>query len=102
MAQPQHKDAQGVATVEPRPFSKTNFRSELLLCLPALLGFALFLLSFPIDRVIPFWPHLSLAVVFLLWFLFVAPITTATAFVKFNRGRRRAIFPTSLALLGWT
>jgi hypothetical protein len=57
----------------------------LLWCLPSLLGFAAFLVAFPIDRVIPFWPHLSVAEVFFFWFLFVAPSATAIAIVIFKR-----------------
>jgi hypothetical protein len=38
----------------------------LAFCAPALLGFALFFVSFPIDRQIPFWPHLNLAELFML------------------------------------
>jgi hypothetical protein len=57
-------------------------------CLPALGGFGVFLLSFPINRRIPFWPHLSLAETFTLWFIFVVPITTIIATVVLIRARR--------------
>jgi hypothetical protein len=60
-------------------------------CLPALLGFSAFLLAFPIDRRIPFWPHLSLAEVFGVWFLLVSPVTTMVAIVMFARPRK--LFP---------
>jgi hypothetical protein len=82
--------------------SGSKFLSVFLWCLPALLGFAFFLAAFPIDRTIPFWPHLNLAEAFLFWFLFPAPIATATAIVKFKRQKRsNQAFSTS-KLLGWT
>ena len=71
-------------------------------CLPSLLGFLAFLIAFPIDRSIPFWPHLNLAEILTLWFLFITPITTIIAIVtllKRNRTRRRAPFA---KLLVWT
>jgi hypothetical protein len=58
-----------------------------LLCLPCLLAFAIFLLSFPIDRKIPLWPHLSLAELYSLWFLFVTPISTLVAVIALIRHR---------------
>jgi len=42
----------------------------LAFCAPALLGFAQFFVSFPIDRQIPFWPHLNLAELFYVVVLF--------------------------------
>jgi len=57
-------------------------------CLPALLGFAAFLVAFPIDRPIPFWPHLNLAEVFGIWFLFVTPAATSVAIVMFIKRTR--------------
>jgi len=75
--------------------------TALVWCLPSLLGFALFLLSFPIDRQIPFWPHLSLADIFTLWFLFIMPITTVIAIamlIKRGRAGRIAVF---LRILAW-
>ncbi len=57
-------------------------------CFPALLGFAAFLVPFPIDRRISFWPHPSLAEVFGAWFLFVTPVaTTAAIFMLTKRSR---------------
>jgi hypothetical protein len=57
-------------------------------CLPCLLFFVLFLFSFPIDRKIPFWPRLSLAECFFLWFLFVTPITTTVALIVSIKNRK--------------
>ena len=51
-------------------------------CLPSLFGFLTFLFAFPIDRRIPFWPNMSLAEAFALWFLFVAPLATIAAIVS--------------------
>jgi len=66
-------------------------------CLPCLLAFALFFFSFPIDRKIPVWPHLNLAELYSLWFLFVTPITTLVAFIVLIR--RRWMGPSSI--LAW-
>lgn len=60
-------------------------RQILLWCLPALLGFVAFFFAFPIDRQISFWPHLNLAELFGIWFLFVTPVTTTVAIVIFIR-----------------
>jgi len=57
-------------------------------CLPVLLGFVVFLIAFPIDRKIPFWPHWSLAEVFGAWFLFVTPPATVVAIVTYRRHAR--------------
>jgi len=48
-----------------------------------LLGFLAFLFAFPIDRQISFWPHMNFAELFGIWFLFVTPVTTTIAIVKF-------------------
>ncbi|HEY6388624.1 MAG TPA: hypothetical protein VIX91_23345 [Candidatus Acidoferrum sp.] len=69
-------------------------------CLPTLGGFVMFLLSFPIDRHIPFWPRLSFAEILTLWFLFVAPIATIIAVVALIRRRRSAHIATRV--LAWT
>jgi hypothetical protein len=61
-------------------------------CLPTFLGIAAFLLAFPIDRQIPFWPHANLAEVFGAWFLFVAPAATTLAIVTFTKQARRGLF----------
>ena len=58
-----------------------------LWCLPCLLAFLLFFFSFPIDRKIPFWPHLNLAELYSLWFLFVTPISTLVAVIVLFRRR---------------
>lgn len=50
---------------------------------PVFLSFVAFLLSFPIYRQIPFWPHLNIAEFFALWFLFVMPVTVAISIIKF-------------------
>ena len=71
-------------------------------CLPALGGFVMFLLSFPIDRQIPFWPRLSFAEIFTMWFLFVAPIATIIAAVALIRRRRSAHIATFTRVLAWT
>jgi hypothetical protein len=70
-------------------------------CLPSLLGFLTFLFAFPIDRRVPFWPHLSLAETFTLWFLFIAPIATAIAIVTQVK-RKRAGIALLAKLLVWT
>jgi hypothetical protein len=75
--------------------------AALVWCLPSLLGFALFLLSFPIDRQIRFWPFLSLADIFALWFLLITPVTTVIAIVmliKRGRSGRIAVF---IRVLAW-
>jgi hypothetical protein len=71
-------------------------------CLPALGGFVMFLLSFPIDRQIPFWPRLSFAEIFTLWFLLVAPVATIIAVVAFIRRRRSARIAKFTSVLAWT
>ena len=58
-----------------------------LWCLPCLLAFLLFFFSFPIDRKIPFWPHLNLAELYALWFLLVTPISTFVAVIVLARRR---------------
>jgi len=87
---------------EDTPVRQGKVWTALVWCLPSLLGFALFLLSFPIDRQIPFWPHLSLAEIFTLWFFFITPVTTVIAIVVLiKRGRlgRIALFGRVLAWL---
>lgn len=71
-------------------------------CLPALGGFVMFLLSFPIDRHIPFWPRLSFAQILTLWFLLVAPTATIIAVVALIRRRRSAPIATFTRVLAWT
>jgi hypothetical protein len=67
---------------------------------PSWLGFALFLVSFPIDRVIPFWPHLSLAEIFVYWFGLITPVTTMTGIVILVKRRRSlATLPKVIASL---
>ena len=76
--------------------------SVLLWCLPALLGFILFLFSFPIDRQIPFWPHWNLALLFLAWFLFVAPIATVIAIIVLLKTRKSGFRHPLITVLVWT
>lgn len=75
--------------------SPVKARSVLGWNLFVLVSFSVFLVSFPIDREIPFWPHLNLAEIFALWFLFVTPIAVVMSFVKFVKyarsGRRRRL-----------
>ena len=90
-----------MASSEETPFRQSKVWTALVWCLPSLLGFTLFLLSFPIYRQITFWPHLSLADIFTLWFLFITPITTVIAIVmliKRGRSGRIAIF---IRMLAW-
>jgi hypothetical protein len=70
-------------------------------CLPSLLSFVFFFFSFPIDRRIPFWPHLTIVEIFLLWFLFVTPITIVIGFVVFMKRRRLGGIASSTRLLIW-
>jgi hypothetical protein len=69
---------------------------------PALLGFVAFLFSFPIYRRIPFWPHLTIADAFTLWFEFVTPITTAIGFVVLMRYRRSGRINKFARTVAWT
>ena len=61
-----------------------------LLCMPCLLAFALFLVSFPIDRKIAFWPKLTIGELYLHWFLFVTPISTLIALILLIKRRVQA------------
>jgi hypothetical protein len=70
-----------VRNLEEGPSRRATIWLSLQWCLPSLLGFLAFLFAFPIDRKIPFWPHLSIAEVFILWFLFITPITTVIAII---------------------
>ena len=69
-------------------------------CLPALLGFVLFLFSFPIDRHVPL-THLTLVDAYALWFVFIAPATTIIAIVTFMRRRRTARMTPWVKSLTW-
>jgi hypothetical protein len=64
-----------------------------------LLGFVAFLVAFPIDRKVPFWPHWSLAEGFANWFLFVTPPAIICAIVTFRRRARRGYLSSSKGLL---
>jgi hypothetical protein len=70
-------------------------------CLPSLLGFAAFLLSFPIDRRIPFWPHLNLAEIYALWFLSIAPFATIIAVVTVVKRKRTSGATPTAKMLTW-
>gem|GEM_PF-5155415 len=83
------------------PYQKTAW-PIFMWCLPALCGFVMFLLSFPIYRQIPFWPRLSFAEIFTLWFLFVAPVTTIIAVVALIRRNRSAQITAFTGALAWT
>jgi hypothetical protein len=74
----------------------------LAFCTPVLLGFALFFVSFPIDRQIPFWPHLNLAELFMLWFFFITPVTTVSAVVTLIKRERRVRISLFTQFLLWT
>jgi len=76
--------------------------SPLRWCLPALVGFLLFLLAFPIDRRIPHWFPLNLAEMFTLWFLFITPVTTVIAIVTLVKGKRAAPKALFATLIAWT
>jgi hypothetical protein len=65
--------------------SRNKVGAVFIWCLPCLLGSVLFFFSFPIDRRIPFWPHLMIVDIFFRWFLFVTPLATVIAFVLFMR-----------------
>jgi hypothetical protein len=69
---------------------RSKIWSPLLWCFPSLLGFAVFLVAFPIDRRIPFWPRWDLAEIFTLWFLLITPITTLIAIVTLIKRKRRS------------
>ena len=74
---------------------------SLCLCLPSILGFLAFLFSFPIDRQIPFWPHATIAVVFVQWFLFITPVTTAIAIITLIKRRRAREMTIWVKLFSW-
>src|SRR4029077_17139055 len=75
-------------TSQEMPLSRSKVGAVFIWCLPCLLGFVLFFLSFPIDRRIPFWPHLMIVDIFFRWFLFVTPFATVIAFVLFLKRSR--------------
>jgi len=72
---------------------KTNLWPVFFLSLPCLLAFALFLLSFPIDRPIPFWPHWEIAETFAAWFATVTPVSTLIAVAVLIKRRRGSARP---------
>lgn len=79
-----------MATAKTTLAPRKDVRPVFLWCLPALGGFVFFLFSFPIGRQIPFWPRLSIADLFTLWFLFITPVTTVIAIILLMK-RRKAI-----------
>ena len=66
-----------------------------------MLGFVVFLFSFPIYRPFPFWPHWSIAEVFFLWFMLVAPIAIAISIVIFLKRRRAGRIAPLTKVLVW-
>jgi len=83
-------------------FRKGTIWLSLCLCLPSLLGFLAFLFSFPIDRQIRFWPHETIAEIFVRWFLFITPVTTAIAIITLIKRRRAREMTLWVKLLSWT
>jgi hypothetical protein len=71
-------------------------------CLPCFLGFLAFLFSFPIYRQIPFWPHLSIAEIVVMWFGLITPVTTLIAIITLIKRRRAGGMTTWVKLLAWT
>jgi hypothetical protein len=71
-------------------------------CLPALAGFLLFLLAFPIDRRIPHWFPLNFAEILALWFLLVTPVTTVIAIVTLLKAKRATPMALFATLITWT
>jgi hypothetical protein len=72
--------------------------SVLYWCLPSLVGFVIFLVSFPIYRRTPFWPYVERAEIFAFWFLFITPVTTLIAVViPVKRRRCKGWIPTAVA-----
>jgi hypothetical protein len=90
-----------MASSEETRIRQNKVSTALVWCLPSLLGFALFLLSFPIYRQIPFWPHLSLADIFALWFLFITPITTVIAIVMLIKRGHSERIAVLIRMLAW-
>lgn len=86
---------------ETSPSGDGKVRPVILLCLPSLLGFLLFLFSFPIDRVLG-WTRVNVAEIFLFWFLAIAPIGIVIASLKLIRARRCKSFSARLTILAWT
>lgn len=91
-----------MATLRQPILRQSAVLAALAWCLPSLLGFVLFLFSFPIDRTIPFWPQLNLAELYFFWFLFVTPVTTVVAFVRFIKRKRTSRIALLHSVLAWT
>ncbi|MGB6882921.1 MAG: hypothetical protein WBE10_02605 [Candidatus Acidiferrum sp.] len=87
---------------EETPLPLGKIWSSFRWCLQTLLGFLTFLFAFPIDRRIPFWPHLNLAEILALWFLFITPVTTVFAIVTLMKHKRTQRLPVFGKLLVWT
>lgn len=88
-------------TSQELPLSRNKVGAVFTWCLPCLLGSVVFFFSFPIDRRIPFWPHLMIVDIFYLWFLFVTPVATVIAFVVFTKRRRLGVIAKSTKSLIW-
>ena len=83
-------------------FPKGAMWLSLRRCLPCLLGFLAFLFSFPIYRQMPFWPHLSIAEIVVLWSGLITPVTTLIAIITLIKRRRAGGMTTWVKLLAWT
>lgn len=90
-----------VTNSEEPSFRKGTIWLSFCLCLPSLLGFVAFLFSFPIDRQISFWPHETIAEIFVQWFLFIAPVNTVIAVITLIKRRRAREMTLRVKLLSW-
>jgi Mn2+/Fe2+ NRAMP family transporter len=70
------------------------------LCSPTVLGFVVFLFSFPLDRPLPF-SRLSVFDALFLW-SFVAPMFTIAAMIAASRRRFRESTPVRTKIGAWT
>jgi hypothetical protein len=84
---------------ENKPVGKIWF--SIKWCLPSLLGFLAFSVAFPIDRYIPHWFPVNLAILFTLWFLFVTPVTTVIAIATLLKRNRICRMSPFIKLLAW-
>jgi hypothetical protein len=97
--------ARGVCS---RPFAPavlhtSHFNIVFAWCLPSLMAFLLFLLSFQPDSSVPFWPRWDVVTIYYsIWSLFVAPITTTIAIVLFIKRKRHGRMTPLSKLVVWT
>jgi hypothetical protein len=68
---------------------RNNFKAVFAWCSATLLPFVLFFSSFPLDRLLPFWPYWNFVTIYSVWFVFVAPVTTLIALILFLKRKRR-------------